>query len=76
MDIEALAKKAKIYQQDGQFRPYLEALEHFAELVAAEVREACAKVLEDKHSEMAARTYPPPKILMELAAAIRMRSNE
>lgn len=36
-----------------------------------QLREACAKVLDDKHCEFAKRSYPPPLILREMAAAIR-----
>lgn len=44
------------------------------DLIAAE-RKACAKVLRDKHDELAGRSYPPPKILLELEALILERSN-
>lgn len=47
----------------------------FAELVEAAEREACAKILRDKHNEMAKRSYPPPTILLELENAILTRSN-
>ena len=33
----------------------------------------CAKVLEKKHAELAKRSYPPPKILLELRDAILTR---
>jgi len=44
------------------------------EIVLAE-REACAKVLRDKHDQLAKRSYPPPKILLEMESAILARSN-
>lgn len=50
-------------------------LMRFAQAVAAVEREACAKVCEAKHAELATRSYPPPKILKEMATTIRKRSN-
>ena len=47
----------------------------FAERIAFDEREACAKVLRDKHDELAKRSYPPPKILLEMEGAILGRSN-
>jgi hypothetical protein len=35
------------------------------------VRAACIKVLADKHLELAKRSYPPPRILLELADEMR-----
>ena len=35
--------------------------------------EACAKLIDAKHEELAARSYPPPRILLELSASIRAR---
>lgn len=35
------------------------------------VRAACIKVLTDKHLELAQRSYPPPKILLDMADAMR-----
>jgi len=35
------------------------------------VRAACIKVLTDKHFELAKRSYPPPKILLDLAQEMR-----
>lgn len=46
------------------------------DVAAGEEREECAKVCDAKYEEWSGRSYPPPKILLTLADAIRMRSND
>jgi len=50
-DIIRLAQKAKLSNEIGAFGyPYLPELEHFAALVAAAEREACAEICERRKS--------------------------
>jgi hypothetical protein len=42
----------------------------FAAEEVANERARCEKVVRDKYDELAKRSYPPPKILIELADAI------
>lgn len=60
---------------DGTMICSAQWLHDFAKSVAEKEREACAKVLRDKHNEFAKRSYPPPKILLDMEAEILMRSN-
>lgn len=61
--------------QDGKAVYQMTAWDIWLAATAAE-REACAVVLRDKYNELARRSYPPPKILLELEAAILERSND
>ena len=51
-------------------------LHDFAHAIAAVESNACAKVLRDKHDELAKRSYPAPMILLDLESEILERSTE
>ena len=83
MNIIKLAQEAELLKEDGT-EPYrwgVEHLEHFAELVAAAEREACAKVCEAQR-DARIETHPARvefsdnAMSLRCAAAIRARGEK